>query len=48
MIDRYIYFRVTLAQYFFLLGFEYTTAAFSCAFINIVPVSTFLLALPFR
>lgn len=39
---------VTLAQYFFLLGFEYTTAAFSCAFINIVPVSTFLLALPFR
>ncbi|KAF2315122.1 hypothetical protein GH714_038195 [Hevea brasiliensis] len=38
---------VTLSQYLFLLGLEYTSAAFSCAFLNMVPVSTFLLALPF-
>ncbi|KAJ0111670.1 hypothetical protein Patl1_00726 [Pistacia atlantica] len=41
------YFRVTLAQYFLLLGLKYTSATFSCAFINMVPVITFLLALPF-
>ncbi|KAJ0052539.1 hypothetical protein Pint_00706 [Pistacia integerrima] len=39
---------VTLAQYLFLLGLEYTSATFSCAFLNVVPVMTFLLALPFR
>ncbi|CAM8974524.1 unnamed protein product [Rhodiola kirilowii] len=38
---------VTLTQYLFLLGLEYTTATFSCAFLNIVPVTTFLMALPF-
>ncbi|XP_031251180.1 WAT1-related protein At3g30340-like [Pistacia vera] len=38
---------VTLAQYFLLLGLKYTSATFSCAFINMVPVITFLLALPF-
>ncbi|WRX10555.1 EamA domain - like 10 [Theobroma cacao] len=37
----------TLSQYFFLLGLEYTTATFSCAFINMVPAVTFMLALPF-
>ncbi|KAF8028087.1 hypothetical protein BT93_E0872 [Corymbia citriodora subsp. variegata] len=38
----------SLTQYFFLLGIQYTSATFSCAFINIVPVLTFILALPFR
>ncbi|PKI76548.1 hypothetical protein CRG98_003099 [Punica granatum] len=38
----------SLTQYFFLLGIEYTSATFSCAFINIVPVLTFIMALPFR
>ncbi|KAL9685290.1 hypothetical protein QQ045_022738 [Rhodiola kirilowii] len=38
---------VTLTQYLFLLGLEYTTATFACAFLNIVPVTTFLMALPF-
>ncbi|MFQ6637159.1 hypothetical protein Gotur_013780 [Gossypium turneri] len=37
----------TLCQYFFLLGLEYTSATFSCAFLNMVPVITFILALPF-
>ncbi|KAG9455403.1 hypothetical protein H6P81_008307 [Aristolochia fimbriata] len=37
----------TLTQYFFLLGLEFTTATFTCAFINMVPVATFLMALPF-
>ncbi|XAR65574.1 hypothetical protein NMG60_11009737 [Bertholletia excelsa] len=37
----------TLTQYFFLLGLQYTSATFTCAFINIVPVKTFVLALPF-
>ncbi|XP_021280833.1 WAT1-related protein At3g30340-like [Herrania umbratica] len=37
----------TLTQYFFLLGLEYTTATFSCAFVNMVPAVTFMLALPF-
>ncbi|KAF7149519.1 hypothetical protein RHSIM_Rhsim02G0255300 [Rhododendron simsii] len=38
----------SLTQYFFLLGIQYTSATFSCAFINMVPVLTFLMALPFR
>ncbi|KAL3738454.1 hypothetical protein ACJRO7_019917 [Eucalyptus globulus] len=38
----------SLTQYFFLLGIQYTSATFSCAFINIVPVLTFIMALPFR
>ncbi|XVF33053.1 hypothetical protein REPUB_Repub17cG0135200 [Reevesia pubescens] len=37
----------TLTQYFFLLGLEYTSATFSCAFLNMVPAITFMLALPF-
>ncbi|KAE9451922.1 hypothetical protein C3L33_16166, partial [Rhododendron williamsianum] len=38
----------SLTQVFFLLGIQYTSATFSCAFINMVPVITFLMALPFR
>ncbi|XP_024177225.1 WAT1-related protein At3g30340 isoform X1 [Rosa chinensis] len=38
---------VTFTQYLFLLGLQYTSATYSCAFINMVPVNTFLLALPF-
>uniref|UniRef100_A0A7N0RB88 WAT1-related protein n=1 Tax=Kalanchoe fedtschenkoi TaxID=63787 RepID=A0A7N0RB88_KALFE len=38
---------VTLTQYLFLLALEHTTATFSCAFINLAPVTTFLMALPF-
>ncbi|KAF9600880.1 hypothetical protein IFM89_013787 [Coptis chinensis] len=37
----------TLTQYFFLLGIHYTSATFACAFINIIPVITFVIALPF-
>ncbi|XVE73591.1 hypothetical protein DITRI_Ditri11bG0131000 [Diplodiscus trichospermus] len=37
----------TLTQYFLLLGLEYTSATFSCAFLNMVPAVTFILALPF-
>ncbi|XP_024030837.1 WAT1-related protein At3g30340 [Morus notabilis] len=37
----------SLTQYLFLLGIQYTSATFSCAFINMVPVLTFLMALPF-
>ncbi|XVF72906.1 hypothetical protein PTKIN_Ptkin12aG0158200 [Pterospermum kingtungense] len=37
----------TLTQYFLLLGLEYTSATFSCAFLNMVPAITFMLALPF-
>ncbi|XVF22250.1 hypothetical protein REPUB_Repub12eG0157400 [Reevesia pubescens] len=37
----------TLTQYFFLIGLEYTSATFACAFINMVPAITFMLALPF-
>uniref|UniRef100_A0A2N9J8C9 WAT1-related protein n=1 Tax=Fagus sylvatica TaxID=28930 RepID=A0A2N9J8C9_FAGSY len=43
----YFWERVTLTQYLFLLGLQYTSATFSCAFLNMVPVNTFLLALPF-
>ncbi|RVW99359.1 WAT1-related protein [Vitis vinifera] len=38
----------TLTQYFFLLGLKYTSATFSCAFINLVPAITFILALVFK
>lgn len=38
----------SVTQYLFLLGMEYTSATFSCAFLNMVPVVTFLMALPFR
>ncbi|KAJ3672659.1 hypothetical protein LUZ60_007380 [Juncus effusus] len=37
----------SLTQYLFYLGLRYTSATFACAFLNIVPVLTFLLALPF-
>ncbi|KAK6945004.1 EamA domain [Dillenia turbinata] len=38
----------SLTQYCFLIGIEYTSATFACAFINLVPVFTFVMALPFR
>ncbi|KAK9122409.1 hypothetical protein Syun_020026 [Stephania yunnanensis] len=38
----------TTTQYFFLMGIQYTSASFACAFINMVPALTFLMALPFR
>ncbi|KAL4385376.1 hypothetical protein GQ457_15G011560 [Hibiscus cannabinus] len=38
----------SLTQYFFLLGIQYTSATFACAFVNMVPVITFIMALPFR
>ncbi|XP_027931534.1 WAT1-related protein At3g30340-like [Vigna unguiculata] len=37
----------SVTQYFVLLGIQYTSATFSCAFINMVPVLTFMMALPF-
>ncbi|XP_012077338.1 WAT1-related protein At3g30340 [Jatropha curcas] len=37
----------SLTQYFFLLGIQYTSATFACAFVNMVPVITFITALPF-
>ncbi|CAA0842645.1 WAT1-related protein [Striga hermonthica] len=37
---------LTLAQYLFLLGLDYTSATFTCAFINMIPVFTFVLAWP--
>ncbi|KAL5070799.1 hypothetical protein RYX36_021686, partial [Vicia faba] len=37
---------VTLTQYLFLMGLEYTSATFSCGFLNTVPVFTFIMALP--
>ncbi|XP_042950289.1 WAT1-related protein At3g30340-like [Carya illinoinensis] len=36
----------SITQYFFLLGIQYTSATFACAFVNMVPVITFLMALP--
>ncbi|KAK4271732.1 hypothetical protein QN277_020379 [Acacia crassicarpa] len=38
----------SLTQYFYLLGIQDTSATFACAFINMVPVVTFIMALPFR
>ncbi|XP_054822944.1 WAT1-related protein At4g01440-like isoform X2 [Prosopis cineraria] len=38
---------VTFTQYLFLLGLGYTSATFSCAFLNMVPIFTFIMALPF-
>ncbi|KAF3773882.1 WAT1-related protein [Nymphaea thermarum] len=38
---------LTLTQYFFFFGLQHTTATFSCAFVNMIPVSTFIIALPF-
>ncbi|XP_004308749.1 PREDICTED: WAT1-related protein At3g30340-like isoform X2 [Fragaria vesca subsp. vesca] len=38
---------ITFTQYFFLLGLQYTSATYASAFSNMVPVYTFLLALPF-
>jgi drug/metabolite transporter (DMT)-like permease len=40
--------RASLTQWLFFLGLRYTTATFSCAFINMTPMFTFLLALPFK
>ncbi|CAB4280346.1 unnamed protein product [Prunus armeniaca] len=37
----------SITQYFFLLGIQYTSATFACAFINMVPMITFIMALPF-
>ncbi|VFQ64655.1 unnamed protein product [Cuscuta campestris] len=37
----------SVTQYLFLVGVEYTSATYACAFLNIVPVITFLMALPF-
>ncbi|XP_027189190.1 WAT1-related protein At3g30340-like isoform X2 [Cicer arietinum] len=42
----FFYERVTLSQYLFLVGLEYTSATLSCAFLNTVPVFTFIIALP--
>ncbi|KAJ7007986.1 hypothetical protein NC653_006882 [Populus alba x Populus x berolinensis] len=39
--------RLTLTQYLFLKGLEYIPATFACAFLNTVPVNTFILALIF-
>ncbi|KAG9455355.1 hypothetical protein H6P81_008259 [Aristolochia fimbriata] len=39
---------VTLNQYLFMLGLRYTTATFTSAFFNMMPVATFIMALPFR
>jgi hypothetical protein len=44
---EYFLYRASVTQYFFLLGIQYTSATFACAFVNMVPVITFLLALPF-
>ncbi|KAG0453193.1 hypothetical protein HPP92_025857 [Vanilla planifolia] len=38
----------SLTQIFFFLGLQYTSPTFSCAFLNVVPAMTFLIALPFR
>ncbi|XP_020600177.1 WAT1-related protein At3g30340-like [Phalaenopsis equestris] len=39
---------VSLTQYLFYLGLQCTSTTFACAFLNMVPVMTFLIALPFR
>ncbi|XP_050238344.1 WAT1-related protein At3g30340-like [Mercurialis annua] len=38
---------ITMAQYLFLWGLELTSASFACAFLNMVPADTFILALIF-
>ncbi|XP_015688884.1 WAT1-related protein At3g30340-like isoform X2 [Oryza brachyantha] len=38
--------RASLTQWLFFLGLQYTTATFACAFINMTPIFTFLVALP--
>nr|XP_034587526.1 WAT1-related protein At4g01440-like [Setaria viridis] len=37
----------SLTQWLFFVGLRYTTATFACAFINMTPMFTFLVALPF-
>ncbi|XP_010553571.1 PREDICTED: WAT1-related protein At3g30340-like [Tarenaya hassleriana] len=37
----------SVTQYLFLLGIQYTSATFACAFVNLTPVLTFIMALPF-
>uniref|UniRef100_A0A0E0KRD4 WAT1-related protein n=1 Tax=Oryza punctata TaxID=4537 RepID=A0A0E0KRD4_ORYPU len=39
--------RASLTQWLFFLGLQYTTATFACAFINMTPIFTFLVALPY-
>ncbi|XP_022927180.1 WAT1-related protein At3g30340-like isoform X2 [Cucurbita moschata] len=39
---------LTLTLYLFLIGLHYTSATFSCAFLNLVPVNTFVLAVLLR
>ncbi|KAL0534845.1 hypothetical protein IC582_029142 [Cucumis melo] len=39
---------LTLTLYLFLIGLHFTSATFSCAFLNLVPVNTFVLAVLFR
>ncbi|KAJ4776768.1 WAT1-related protein [Rhynchospora pubera] len=41
-------FGASLTQYLFYTGLKHTSATFTCAFLNIVPVFTFLMALLFR
>ncbi|KAJ4847745.1 hypothetical protein Tsubulata_006921, partial [Turnera subulata] len=36
---------LTFSQYLFLMGLKYTSATLSCAFLNTVPVNTFIIAL---
>ncbi|XP_062221317.1 WAT1-related protein At3g30340-like [Phragmites australis] len=37
----------SLTQWLFFVGLQYTTATFACAFINMTPMFTFIVALPF-
>ncbi|KAL5200493.1 hypothetical protein ABZP36_021696 [Zizania latifolia] len=37
----------SLTQWLFFVGLQYTTATFACAFINMTPLFTFLVALPY-
>jgi drug/metabolite transporter (DMT)-like permease len=39
--------RASLTQWLFFLGLRYMTATFASAFVNMTPMFTFLLALPF-
>nr|CAD1831083.1 unnamed protein product [Ananas comosus var. bracteatus] len=41
-------FGASLPQYLFFVGLQYTSATFSCAFLNMAPIFTFLIALPLR